>query len=108
MNKPWAHEELHEFFPEAKTRLEKQIREIEANEEARPLPPLSKDECIKYFFRLMDAAVERPLTRKETFIHGQLLAQFEQSVLAESLGKQGRYYVISEDHIVQAVQRGQG
>lgn len=90
---PWTREELQTLIP----KLEKQLAEAEAEheEEIKPLPLLNKEECLDYFYRLMDIAAERPLTKRECFMHGQLLAVFEQQVMAQILCKNpGRYYVI--------------
>lgn len=95
---PWTHEELQVLIP----KLEAKLKAVEDEEggDVKPVPPLTKDECLDYFWRLMDSAAVRPLNKQEIFIHGQLLAQFEQAILAERLGKKGRYYVIPEDKIM--------
>lgn len=63
---------------------------------ARPLPPLTAEECLAHLDGLIELAGTRPLTRDEQFLLGQLHSQLRQAVRAEMLGKQGRYYVISE------------
>jgi len=95
---PWTHEQLQALIP----KVEADLKRVEDEEggDVKPVPPLTKDECLEYFWRLMDSAAQRALTKQEIFIHGQLLAQYEQSILAERLGKKGRYYVIPEDQIM--------
>lgn len=98
---PWTHEELEKLVP----RIEKELDDTEAQYEGKvkPLPKLSQQECLDYFFRLMNIAAERPLTQEECFIHGQLLNVYRQTVMAEMLGKgkESRYMVISEDDMAQ-------
>lgn len=108
MNKPWTHEELRAMLPAARANLEKLEAEITEQDGAdvKAVPPSTKEECMDYLWRLMDIAVERPLQRKEITLFGQLLAQFEQSILAERLGKKGRYYCIPEDKIMEMVNAG--
>lgn len=99
---PWTHNELQSMIPKIEARLEE--AEAEAKEEGttlKPLPPLTEQECLEYFWRLMDSASQRPLTLEECGLHGQLLSQFQQSVMARCLGKKGRYYVISEDNVLE-------
>lgn len=98
---PWTHEELQGLIP----KLDKKLSEVEAEqeEEIKPLPPMTTTECLDFFWRFMDIAAERPLTQRECFIHGQLLAIYQQAVLAESMGKKGRYYVIPEESIAKLV-----
>lgn len=99
---PWTHEELQAMLPKVEAQLEQ--AEAEAKEEGailKPLPPMTVEECKEYFWRLMDSAAERPLTLDECGLHGQLLAQYEQAVMARFLGKKGRYYVISEDNVLE-------
>jgi|SRR5581483_2922087 len=96
MRAPYTHEELQSLVPKIKEELE----QLEAEEgPVKPIPPLAKEECIDYLFRIISAASDRPLTRSECFLFGQVLAQFEQSVIAETLGKKGRYYVLPEEVI---------
>lgn len=95
---PWTREQLNEMIP----KLDALLAEAEASqeEEVKPMPPMTYDECFDFLLRLMDAAGERPLTQRECFMHGQLLAVFEQQVIAKTLGfKQGRYYVIPEEKL---------
>lgn len=98
---PWSHEELQEMIPAMKSQLDAEMSEVEAQEPGiKPLPPLATEECLDYFCRLLDVASERPLTREECFIHGQLLSQYAQAVIAEKMGKKGRFYVVSEEDIM--------
>lgn len=93
---PWTHEQIQELLPKLKSNLQ----EMEAEDpDIRPLPPMTVAEAKDYFFRLFDVASTRSLNPSECFIMGQLLSVFEQAVRAESLGKKGRYFVISEDDI---------
>lgn len=103
MNQPWTHEELKALLPvmrEELGRLEAEIAE-EDGAEVRAVPPSTKEECLDYLSRLMQIAMTRPLERREVTLHDQLLAQFEQAILAERLGKKGRYYCIPEDKIME-------
>lgn len=93
---PWTHEQIDELIPRVKQHLADQ----EANDpELRPLPPMTVDECKEYFFRFVDIASTRPLDEKESGILGQLLSVFQFAVRAETLGKKGRFFIISEDDI---------
>jgi len=93
---PWTKQELEQFLP----KLDKQLSDIEATEVGiKPLPAMEQQECLDYFYRLMDIAAVRPLTKQETFLHGQLLAVYAMAVTAEVLGKKGRSFVIHEDKI---------
>lgn len=100
---PWTHEELQALIPE----LEREIAQTEAEqkEEVRPLPPMTVEEATQFFYRLMDIAATRPLTQRECFMHGQLLACFQYAVRAETLGKKGRFFVLSEEQINQMVEK---
>jgi len=97
MNIPWTREELQALIP----KLKQEMADIEAEEphEIRPLPPMTREEVMDYFYSLMDIAATRPLTSAECFIHGQLLCNYQHAVRAELLGKKGRYFVVSEDEI---------
>ena len=102
---PWTHKELQELIPEMEKRLEE--TEAEQEEEVKPLPPMSVEECKTLLYRLMEYASERPLTARERFLHGQLLAQFQQAVMAEMLTKVkgGRFYCISEEMVQAELKR---
>jgi hypothetical protein len=97
----WTLQELEQLLP----KLDKELSKIEAveEEEVKPLLFMDKQECMDYFFRLMNIAAIRPLTSRECFIHGQLLCVFEMSVMAEALGKKGHYFVIHEDEILERI-----
>jgi len=102
----WTHEELQAMIPKIEDRLDE--AEAKAKEEGctlKPLPSLTEEECKDYLFRLLDAASARTLTLDECYLHGQILAQFEQAVIARCLGKKGRYYVISEDNIMEVMSK---
>lgn len=100
---PYTLEELETILPVLEERL---AETEEENPDAQPLPPMTAGECMEFFKRLLDYAGERPLTKQECFIFGQLLAQFRQATMAEVLGKKGRYYCISENQIAELVERG--
>lgn len=106
MRTPWTREELEYLIPQLEEKLvedEQSQREdqLHGQDEVKPLPPMTMDECKDYIWRMMDAAKERPLTSRECFIFGQLLQALQQCVMAEMLGKKGRYYVVSEDQTVE-------
>lgn len=100
--KPWTREELSQMLPPLQDLLEQiEKEEAEVGNEIRPVPPLTKEEAVGYLTNLVEHGKNRNLTRQECFMHGQLLAQFEQAIIAEHLGKKGRYYVIPEDKIME-------
>lgn len=88
--------------------LQKTKTEMEAFESefptVRPLPAMTAEECEDMFDRLMDQAEQRPLTREECFLHGQIVTCFLHAVRAETLGKPGRYFCVSEDDVVSIVE----
>lgn len=93
---PWSRDELKALLP----KLESRLAEAEAdNPECRPLPPMSLDEVFDYFDRLLSIATSRAITGSERFLFEQLLSNFRMAILAQSLGKKGRYFVLSEDDI---------
>lgn len=97
---PWTREELRRLIPA----VERQLAEIEATqEEVRPMPPMTREEAAALIHNLLDAALTRPLTQRECFLHGQLLAVFGQACWAEALGHKGRFYVIPESMVQQLV-----
>jgi hypothetical protein len=98
MDLPWTRAELNQLLP----KIEASIAEIAATQEepVKGLPPLTSQECLDLFFRILDIAATRPLTQRECFIHGQLLAQYKGAIIAETLGKPGRYYVVSEEEVI--------
>jgi hypothetical protein len=98
---PWTREQIDELIPKVKQNLAEQ----EANDpELRPLPPMTVEECKEYFFCLVDIASTRALNENEAGILGQLLSVFQFAVRAETLGKKGRFFVISEDDISKMIQ----
>lgn len=102
MRPPWSLEELQQLLP----RVRATIEEMEADcPGVRPVPPLAVEETLNLLLSLFGQAVERPLTNEESILGGQLLAQFQQAVTAETLGKRGRYYVLSEEQIRQMVEQ---
>jgi hypothetical protein len=98
---PWTPEELEKLIPKVKASLE----ELEAeDEDIRPLAPMTAEECKELFFRLLNTAITRMLTKNEIDILSQLLACFEMAIRAETLGKKGRYIVLHEDDIKRLVE----
>jgi hypothetical protein len=96
----WTHDELDAAIP----KITAKIGEIEAEEEAaRPLPPMTVEECLTFANRFLETAGERVLSHSERFMFGQLLSILVQAVRAEMLGKKGRYFCLSEADIDQAV-----
>lgn len=92
LESPYSLEELADKF--------KSFSKNEQNEDkCKPLPPLTKDESVGYMWKLLDIASEMPLNKQQCFLFGQLLCQYEMAIIAESLGKKGRFYVIPEDKI---------
>lgn len=69
------------------------------DQNVKPLPPMTGDECMEYLIRLIDTAAGRPLMSAECFVFGQLLAQFRQASWVEAMGIKERCYVIPEAHI---------
>ena len=93
---PYSLAELRAMIP----RLEAGLAEIESEfPNARPVPPLAADEVLELLHGLMGAAASRSLTRDEIFLHGQLLCSYKMAVQAETLGKKGRYFVVSEEDL---------
>jgi hypothetical protein len=98
---PWTLDEVREFLPVLKQRVE----EHEAmDENIRPLPPMNGEECEEMFFRISELALERPLTLAEHCLLGQVMANYRFAIRAETLGKKGRYFVLSEDDITKMMQ----
>lgn len=99
---PWTREELNELIVNIEKAADKiEDEEAEFGNDIKPVPPLTKQEALDYLNSIIDIGSNRILTRQECFIHGQLLAQFEQSIIAEHLGKKGRYYVIPEEKVME-------
>jgi hypothetical protein len=97
---PWTPEELKAET----TMIDRRLKETEHEYPgARPVPPMTVDECKEHFFGLMGIAAEQPLTRDQCFLHGQLLSVLISAVRAEMLGKKGRYFVLSEEDIAQSI-----
>ena len=100
----WTQEELDRILPKLEKEVIKiQEEELEDGNTIKPLGPMTKNEAMDYFNRITDTALTRPLTRQETFLHGQLLSVYEMAILAETLGKKGRYFVLSEDKLDQLI-----
>jgi len=97
---PWTFEELKAVAGPLREKIDVEgiACELE-NPDARPLPPMTVEEAREMLICLVERGANRQLTRPEMFLHGQLLACFEMAVRAETLGKPGRYFVISEQQI---------
>ncbi len=94
--KPYTFAELKKLIP----KLDKKLEEDQLEFNAKGLPPMNVEDCKELFYGLMDIAHHRPLKKNECFLHGQLLAAFEQAVMAQMLKKNNeRYYVVSETQI---------
>lgn len=105
---PWTREDLEYLIPKverqlAETEEEQRKLQLPGQEEVKPLPPMTSEECLEYLSRLMDYAVERPLTARERFLHDSLLCQFQQASIAEALGKKGRFYLIDENNLMKII-----
>jgi len=98
----WTHEEVQRLIPKLKARIDKMQAKIEAEQSypIKGLPPMTTDECIRYFNRLIQTAADRPLSEQECFLHGQLLSVYQQACFAEALGEKGRFFVIPESTIL--------
>ena len=103
---PWSREELNRLIPH----VEKRLAEAEASqeEEVRPVGPLTHEEARDLLVRLADLALTRPLTLRECFMHGQLLAAYEQACYAKYLGLKGRFYVIPESKVQDMINQSKG
>jgi len=102
--KPWTPAELKALLPTIEARL--QATE-EAYPDVRPVSPLTEDETRELLNNLFELATTRMLSKTETFLGGQLLAQYKQAIWAHMLGKKGRYYVISEEDLAREKARGE-
>ena len=97
---PWTLEELQAALPAVEDSLDTAEAVCrEAGFEPRPLPVLSTEECLEFFGRILDSACGSPLSPASRFLFEQLLATYRMAVLAEALGKKGRYYVFSEEDL---------
>ena len=91
---PYTRHELNRMF---RTADKKRKKYEEKYPEARPLPPMTEDECQEMFYRILDIAAERALTLEECFLHGQLLAQYRSAVWGTARGYKGRVFVVHEE-----------
>lgn len=98
--KSWSFNQLDEIIP-CLHKIENTLDKIESeqDDEVNPLPAMTTQECLDYFFIIINIAKKRVLTSKEAFISEQLIANYKMAVSAELLGKTGRYFVISEKDI---------
>jgi hypothetical protein len=92
----WTQAELDELLPS----LDARIATIESlSPNFRPLPPMTVEEALGRFAALFDIAGKRPLTDDERFLGEQLLSVFAMAVRAETLGKKGRYFCMSQEQV---------
>ena len=92
----WTHEQLQSM----RRKLLDEIVEIKQEfPNTRSLPPMSENEAFMMLSALCDVAQTRTLTRDEAFLHGQLLSAFRMGVMANTLGHNGRFFVVSEEDI---------
>ena len=97
---PYSLDELRARIPSLKGKIEAHERdEASLGNDVRPCGPLTVAEARDLLLDLAGLAEERPLTRSELHLHGQLLCVYEQAVRAEMLGKKGRYFVIPESSL---------
>jgi hypothetical protein len=104
---PWTMDELRRVIPHLETRLEENQARCQAEEgfTPRPLPPMSTEECLDLFSRLLDRARAGPLAAADRFLFEQCLSAYQMAVRAETLGKSGRWFVFSEADFNQVVKR---
>ena len=105
MRDPWTLKELQEKIPILRHVVKSRLEEDERQGDVKPLPPMTQEEVMELLLGLLDIASERPLTTDECFLHGQLLQQYKQAILATALGKKGRYYVVSEEDLRKQIGR---
>lgn len=93
----WTLAELRSLIP----KLEAELREIEGEQpfDVKPVGPLTRDEAHELLLALLGQAERGALTREQSFVGGQLLRVFENAVIARTLGRPGRYMVVSEEQI---------
>lgn len=102
MREPWTLVELEQLLP----RLAAEVAAAEFSDpDIRPLGPMTVPECQDLFARLLGLATERPLTREECFLHGQIEACLVMAAKAEALGYKGRHFVVAEDEILDRMRR---
>lgn len=99
--RPYTRDELNALLP----RLSTELLAVElAYPNARPLPPMLRQEALDYIGRVLTEARSKPLTAANHFLVGQLLSIFEQAIRAEMLGLHGRWYCIPEATIQRMVE----
>jgi hypothetical protein len=102
MREPWTQADLEQLLP----RIAGKVAAAKFSDpDIRPLGPMTVDECRDLFCRLLDLATERPLTRAECFLHGQIEAVMIMAAKAEALGYKGRHFVVPEDEILDRMRR---
>ena len=82
---PWRRDDLDALLPPIGA-IDEWMAAYEAEHcDVRWLPVLSSPQCRDYLARLMVLATTRPLSPAEgEFLHGQLLARFEQAISRET------------------------
>ena len=105
--RPYTHDELQAMTARIERALEETQQQFST---ARPLPPLTREECLDHLDGLLATAETRALTPDETFLCGQLHSQLVQAVRAEMLGKPAheRYHVIAESDLRRLADAGEG
>jgi len=102
MKLPWTHAELAEL----KRSMGKRLESTEAERvNVRPLPPLSEQEAHDLLNSIIDRAFDRALDSDECFLHGQALACYRMAIEVRMLGREGRYFVLSEADIERAAKK---
>lgn len=101
MKSPLPFEELKRILLERRAGVDAQIADYEAQyPDAQPLAPMTKDEALDALLLIMQVASARALTRDEIFLHGQLLAVYEQAALVAAKGYAGRWFLINEEQLL--------
>ena len=102
MRSPYSHQELADMNASLKAQIEQTEQE---HPEVRALPPMSEPEARELLMSWIATARHRQITEGEAFLMEQLLSAFGMACRAEVLGYKGRYYVISEDRLIELTSR---
>lgn len=102
MRAEWTYEELEAMKAGLLEGIERTERE---NPNIRPLPPLEEGEARSLLQTLAETATYRLLTVDEEFLVGQLLSVFRMAVIADAMGKKGRYFVVSREDMERVAKR---
>jgi hypothetical protein len=90
---PWRPKDLDALLPPIGAIDEWMAAYKAEHRDARWVPLFSAGECRDYLARLVVLATTRPLSPAERFLHGQLLAKFEQAVIRETSMRPRDYLV---------------